>query len=203
MISSRLCPRPAAGESRTTAEGESAAGPSPSSRALGEAEAAPKGGGERGQGWRGRRWGHARAGEGTEGGERRPSRRGAGAPWHGEARPSTYHLARQAKLDSRLPGGGGENGSGGRSGRVVLECVCLVLLRRSPVPTIPSPGSPGTRDPSPPRAARAAPLRGGPGFRGPGPGTPIFQVDRGRQTVWRGDVACTSLLCGEPSRASE
>ena len=130
---------------------ESAAGARPV-RALGEAEAAPKGGGERGQGWRGRRWGHARAGEGTEGGERRPSRRGAGAPWHGEARPSTYHLARQAKLDSRLPGGGGEDGSGGR-GRVVLECVCLVLLRRSPVPTIPSPGS---RDPGPLPTARCA-----------------------------------------------
>ena len=76
MISSRLCPRPAAGESRTTAEGESAAGPSPSSRERGRCPAGARSRGGRGWAQKGR------GGEGTglEGAEvgARPSRGGDG-----------------------------------------------------------------------------------------------------------------------------
>ena len=153
MISSSLCPRPAAGESRTTAEGESAAGPSPSSRERGRCPA-----GARSRGGRGCAEGRGGEGTGLEGAEvgARPSRGGDGG---GRATPFAARgrraMARRGTPQHVPPGTSSQarqstagRGWGGWVRWAVRACgtrVCLSGVAKA----VPSPYHPKSRVPGP------------------------------------------------------
>lgn len=200
MISSRLCPRPAAGGSRAAAEGESAAGPSPSSRERGRCPAGARSRG--GRGWAQGEGGRGdRAGGGGGGGtpEQGRGRRGENDALRGEgparhdtarhapARTTSWHAKPSSTVDCRA--GVGRMGPVGGPG-VVLECVSVRCVAKAvPSPYHPKSPGPGTQDPTARRARtlrRAARARWAAAVPGSGP------RPRSGSRIFPGETCCIS-----------